>query len=147
MHHGISPSHDFDHGIILPKEIAGGLDAMTPEIMHGSPAGFGDIPEVSAVWSTVGLSRPDPEDPTNGALFDHLASLYNCRSKNLCLGIAVDGSRAFDRFQHRKRLTCVPRQRLGAHLIPFRFRKSQRNRQVLFVRQRDEVEIDVRSRD
>ena len=82
-------------------------------------------------------TRPMPPD------CDHLLRLDHARREHLGLGVAVHRARPLRGRQHRLASSRVAGQRLGADLVTFRLRQLQRHRQVLFVRQRDDVEVDV----
>ncbi len=53
VHQASAPGHHFHDRVLLAEEISSRGDAMTRKIVHGSPAGLLDIPEVGAMRAAV----------------------------------------------------------------------------------------------
>src|SRR4029077_1158667 len=89
------------------------------------------------------LPGTHPENLPNPALCNDLPSFDDARRKDLCFGIAMQSIRTSSSPEHGMRLPRCARQRLRADLISLRTRKRQRHRQMLFVRNGDDVQVDV----
>src|SRR5712691_5425877 len=95
------------------------------------------------MWPSVRLPRTHPENLPHPTRCDDLPSFHDARRKDLCFGIAMQSGGTSRSPEHGMRLPGCARQRFRAYLISLRARKRQRNRQMLFVRNGDDVEIDI----
>src|ERR1700690_1855945 len=95
------------------------------------------------MWPSVRLPRTHPENLPNPTLCDDLPSFHDARRKDLGFGIAMHSGRTSSSPEHGMRLPRRARQRFRAYLISLGTRKRQRNREMLFVRNGDDVEVDI----
>ncbi len=116
---------------------------MAAKIVHGPAARLGDIPKMRAMRAAMRLPRTDPEHSTDSALLDRLPCFDDTRREHLRFRIAVQRARLLGSLKHRLGLIASAAQRLGANLIFSRSRQGKRYREVCFVGQRDDEEIDI----
>src|SRR5262245_9624053 len=143
MHQSRSPSHDFNDGVAFAEKIARGLDAVATKVMHGTAPGFGNIPEMRAVWPTVRLSRSDPQNLPDSSLLYGFSCLDDGGRKDFGFCIAMQLARLPGGLQHGSGFSPIPRQGFGTDLVLAVFRQQQCDRQMLFVWQGNQIQINV----
>src|SRR5882762_8300963 len=67
-----TPGHHLCDFVFLSKKIASRFDAVAAEVIHGSAAGFLNIPEVRTVRPAVRFPRTHPQHAAEATLLDGL---------------------------------------------------------------------------
>ena len=142
MHQIRAPGHHFGDAVLLAEEVTGGFDAVTAKIVKGAAAGVIHVPEMRAVRAAVAFSRTHPQHFADAAAVDGGFRLHHGGREDFRLGVAVDGAGITGRFVHQAGFGGVATQRLGADLISSRRGERERHRQMLFIGQRDDEQID-----
>lgn len=79
----------------------------------------------------------------DAAVDDRFPGLYHAGAEDFGFGIAVNAARAAGGLEHLLRLAAVAGQRFGADLMPAGFREFERDGEVFFIRQGDDVKVDA----